>query len=211
MRQKFALYAAAALLGSGAASASPVEVTAPLQLAQVGQERRDVREERRELRDARDDLKDAKRDLRQADTPREQRRALEDLRDARREVQEEKRDVREERQELREALRPEVRTRVHRYVTTTRTNVVQVPSGFTVATGAVLPGNIVLQAFPADIGVTQYQYVIIGQQPVLVEPAFSTSAQNGAATGGTTSSRLPAWDPGPADHRGEPLRLVGNE
>ncbi len=92
------------------------------------------------------------------------------MRDTRREVQDEKRDVREERQELREALRPEVRTRVHRYVMTTRTNVVQVPSGFTVATGAVLPGNIVLQAFPADIGVTQYQYVIIGQQPVLVEP-----------------------------------------
>ena len=170
MRHKFALYAAAALLGSGGASASPVEATAPLQLAQVGQERRDVREERRELRDAQDDRRDAKRDLRQADTPREQRRALEDLQDARREVQEERRDVREERQELREALRPEVRTRVHRYVTTTRTNVVQVPTGFTVTTGAVLPGNIVLQAFPADIGVTQYQYVIIGQQPVLVEP-----------------------------------------
>ncbi len=171
MRQTLTLCAAVALLGSGAASASPIGATIPLQFAQVGQERRDVREERRELRDAQDDRRDARRDLRQADTPREQRRALEDLRDARREVQEERRDVREERRELREALlQPEVRTRVHRYVTTTRTNVVQVPTGFTVATGAVLPGNIVLQAFPAEIGVTQYQYVIIGQQPVLVEP-----------------------------------------
>jgi hypothetical protein len=170
MRRTFALYAATAFLSSGAASASPIEGPTPLQFAQIYQERRDVREERRELRDAQGDVRDARRDLRQADTPREYRRALEDLRDARREVREERRDVREERQELREALRPEVRTRVYHYVTTNRTNVVQVPTGFTVTTGAVLPGHIVLQAFPAAVGVTQYQYVVIGQQPVLVEP-----------------------------------------
>ena len=103
MRQKFALYAVVALLSSGAAPASPIEVAAPLQLAQGVQERRDVREEQRELRDARDDRGDARRDLRHADTPREQRRAVDDLRDARGDVRDERRDVREERQELRDA------------------------------------------------------------------------------------------------------------
>lgn len=130
MRTALITLVATAVLGSGAASASPIGATTPLQFAQAGQERRELREERREDR----------------------------------------RERREERQELREALQPEVRTRVHRYVTTTRSNVVEIPTGFTVTTGAILPGNIVLQAFPADVGVTEYQYVIIGQQPVLVEP-----------------------------------------
>jgi septal ring factor EnvC (AmiA/AmiB activator) len=200
MRHKFALDAAAALLGSGAASASPVEAIGPLQLAQYSQERREVLREQRDVRDAREDfrdargdlkdaqrdLRDAQRNLRQADTARERRLARENLRDAQREVREERRDFREERRDLleehrelrdardeyRDALmrRPEVRTRVHRYVTTTRTRIIQAPSGFTVATGAVLPGNIMLEAFPADVGLTEYRYVVIGQQPVIVEP-----------------------------------------
>ncbi len=187
MRIVVATFIVTTVLGSGGLSASPVGDTAPRQFAQLNEERRDVRREQRELRDAqgdlrdaRGDLKDAQRDLRQADTPRERQRARDDLRDARGEVREERRDVRqerrdvqEERRELRDArleLQPEVRTRVHRYVTTNRTRVVQVPSGFTVTTGAVLPGNIVLQSFPADVGLAQYQYVIIGQQPVIVEP-----------------------------------------
>lgn len=180
MRHTLALYATAVLLGSSAVSASPREAASGLQFAQVRQETRDVLEERRDLRDAQGDLNRARRDFRQADTPRERQMERRDLQDARRDVREERRDVLEERRDLRDArteqrrdalmLQPDVRTRVQRYVTTNRTRYVEVPYGFSVAPGAVLPGNIVLQAFPADVGLSQYQYVIIGQQSVLVEP-----------------------------------------
>lgn len=68
-------------------------------------------------------------------------------------------------------IQPEVRTKVRQYVTTSRPRAVTAPSGFTVSTGAVLPQAIELEAFPADVGVTQYRYVQIGGQTVLVEPS----------------------------------------
>jgi hypothetical protein len=68
-------------------------------------------------------------------------------------------------------IQPEVRTKVKQYVTTSKPKAVTAPSGFTVSTGAVLPSTIELEAFPADVGVTQYRYVQIGGQTVLVEPS----------------------------------------
>src|SRR3712207_4361447 len=59
-------------------------------------------------------------------------------------------------------IQPEVRTKVRQYVTTSKPKAVTAPSGFTVSTGAVLPSTIELEAFPADVGVTQYRYVQIG-------------------------------------------------
>jgi hypothetical protein len=67
-------------------------------------------------------------------------------------------------------IQPEVRTKVREYVTTNRSTSVAVPSGFTVSTGAVLPQSVELQSFPATVGVTQYRYVTMGNQTVLVDP-----------------------------------------
>ena len=68
-------------------------------------------------------------------------------------------------------IQPEVRTKVKEYVTTNRGTSVTAPSGFTVSTGAVLPQSIELQSFPATVGVTQYRYVTMGNQTVLVDPS----------------------------------------
>ena len=60
--------------------------------------------------------------------------------------------------------------RVRTYVVRQRPVSVTAPSGFTVTTGAVLPQTIQVQSFPADVGVTDYQYVVIGGETILVEP-----------------------------------------
>ena len=67
-------------------------------------------------------------------------------------------------------IQPEVRTKVKQYVTTSKPKAVTVPSGFTVTTGAVLPETVEVESFPSDVGVTQYRYVVFGDQTVLVEP-----------------------------------------
>ncbi len=67
-------------------------------------------------------------------------------------------------------IQPEVRTRVREYVTTSRPATVTAPSGFTVRRGVALPQTVELQSFPATVGVTQYRYVVIGGQTVLVDP-----------------------------------------
>ena len=66
-------------------------------------------------------------------------------------------------------IEPEVRTKVERYVTTSKPKAVSVPSGFTVSRGAVLPETVEVQSFPADVGVTQYRYSVVGDQTVLVD------------------------------------------
>jgi hypothetical protein len=60
--------------------------------------------------------------------------------------------------------------RVRTYVVKQKPASAAVPSGFTVTTGAVLPETVAVQSFPADVGVTDYRYVVIGGQTVLVEP-----------------------------------------
>jgi len=68
-------------------------------------------------------------------------------------------------------IQPEVRTRVREYVTTNRSAAVAAPSGFTVRRGVALPQSVELQTFPSTVGVTQYRYVVIGGQTVLVDPS----------------------------------------
>lgn len=67
-------------------------------------------------------------------------------------------------------IQPEVRTKVRQYVTTNKPRVVTAPSGFSVSVGATLPETVEVQSFPSDVGVTNYRYVSIGGQTVLVEP-----------------------------------------
>lgn len=65
-------------------------------------------------------------------------------------------------------LQPEMRTKVKQYVTTSKPKSVAVPSGITVRQGVKLPETVEIQAFPAEVGVTQYRYVVLGDQTVLV-------------------------------------------
>ena len=67
-------------------------------------------------------------------------------------------------------VQPEVRTKVRQYITTNQPRAVTAPSGFSVSVGATLPESIEVQSFPADVGVTNYRYVAIGDRTVLVEP-----------------------------------------
>jgi hypothetical protein len=45
------------------------------------------------------------------------------------------------------------------------------PAGFTVTTGAVLPETINLYTFPAENHWGRYEYTVVGDQRVLVDPA----------------------------------------
>ncbi len=65
-------------------------------------------------------------------------------------------------------IQPEVRTKVKQYVTTSKPKAVTVPSGFTVRRGVALPDAVEIQSFPADVGVTDYRYAVVGNQTVLV-------------------------------------------
>ena len=65
-------------------------------------------------------------------------------------------------------IQPEVQTKVKQYITTSKPKSVAVPSGFTIRQGVKLPETVEVQAFPADVGVTQYRYVVLGDQTVLV-------------------------------------------
>ena len=65
-------------------------------------------------------------------------------------------------------IQPEVRTKVRQYITTNKPKSVAVPSGFTVRRGVALPETIEVQSLPSDVGVTEYRYVVVGDQTVLV-------------------------------------------
>ncbi len=66
-------------------------------------------------------------------------------------------------------IQPEMRTRMRQYVTTNRAQAVEVPSGFTVRQGAMLPSTVRVQSFPAEMGMMQYRYVMMGNQTLLVD------------------------------------------
>jgi len=68
-------------------------------------------------------------------------------------------------------IQPEVRTKVKQYVTTSKPKAVTAPSGVTISKGTVLPETVEIQSFPADVGVTEYRYAVVGDQTVLVEPS----------------------------------------
>lgn len=67
-------------------------------------------------------------------------------------------------------VEPEVRTKVKQYVTTHRGKSVTAPAGVEIRAGATLPESIEIQSFPAEVGVTRYRYVSMGDRTVLVEP-----------------------------------------
>lgn len=42
------------------------------------------------------------------------------------------------------------------------------PPGFTVSVGATLPQDVPLYSFPAEVGVGNYRYAVVGRQVILV-------------------------------------------
>ena len=64
----------------------------------------------------------------------------------------------------------EQQSKIRAYVTKQKPASVTAPSGFTVSTGAVLPQSVELEAFPADVGVANYRYSVVGGRTVVVEP-----------------------------------------
>ena len=65
-------------------------------------------------------------------------------------------------------LTPEETTTVHEYITTQQVTPVEPPSGFEVSVGATLPDTIELHVPKIK---EKYDYVVIGNQTVLVEPS----------------------------------------
>lgn len=65
----------------------------------------------------------------------------------------------------------EQQAKVKAYITKEKVKSVAAPSGFTVQTGATLPAAVEVRTFPADVGVKQYSYAVIGDRTVLVEPS----------------------------------------
>ncbi len=65
-------------------------------------------------------------------------------------------------------ITPAQETAIKTYVTKEKRTSVAAPSGFTVATGAVLPSAVEVHTFPADVGVTGYSYSVVGGKTVLV-------------------------------------------
>ena len=68
-------------------------------------------------------------------------------------------------------ISPEVRTKVREYVVKEKRPSVAAPSGFSVSAGATLPQSVELHSFPADVGVTEYRYTVVGDLTVLVDPS----------------------------------------
>lgn len=45
------------------------------------------------------------------------------------------------------------------------------PNGMVVSRGTVLPQNVELRSFPADVGMTEYRYIVVGENLYLVSPS----------------------------------------
>jgi hypothetical protein len=61
-------------------------------------------------------------------------------------------------------------TQMHEYIVKEHRASIAPPPGFTVTAGAVLPGSVTLYNFPEERHWGQYEYTVIGDQPVLVDP-----------------------------------------
>jgi hypothetical protein len=48
---------------------------------------------------------------------------------------------------------------------------VVLPEGVTISRGDVVPSSVELHAFPSDVGMTQYRYIVIGSNMYLVSPS----------------------------------------
>jgi hypothetical protein len=67
------------------------------------------------------------------------------------------------------SIAPEQRTKIREFVTKEQRASVPAPSGFSVGVGATLPQTVEVYPFPADVGVTQYRYSVVGGQTVIVD------------------------------------------
>jgi len=67
-------------------------------------------------------------------------------------------------------LTPDETTTVHEYITTQKVTPVEPPSGFEISVGATLPDTVEVHALDVPQIKTKYDYVVIGNQTVLVEP-----------------------------------------
>lgn len=59
---------------------------------------------------------------------------------------------------------------IRNYWRTARPTAVVLPSGVVVSRGAVIPSGVELRAFPDDVGMTQYRYIVVGDSMYLVNP-----------------------------------------
>ena len=54
---------------------------------------------------------------------------------------------------------------IRSYWQSQRPAAVVLPNGMTVDRGTVLPGTVELRSFPANVGMTEYRYVVVGDNP----------------------------------------------
>ena len=66
------------------------------------------------------------------------------------------------------ALTPEQLQRVKEHVAKERRAPAAAPAGFTVTRGAALPQGLQAYAFPAEVGVPNYRYAVVGNQVLLI-------------------------------------------
>ncbi|MGN6469991.1 MAG: DUF1236 domain-containing protein [Rhizobiaceae bacterium] len=67
-------------------------------------------------------------------------------------------------------ISPEQETVIHKYITTHEAAPVELPSGFDLAVGAVIPQDVKLHVIESPDLDTKYEYVVVGNRTVLVEP-----------------------------------------
>jgi hypothetical protein len=67
-------------------------------------------------------------------------------------------------------IAPAEETQMREYIVKEHRASIAPPPGFTVTTGAVLPETVNLYSFPPDHNWGHYEYTVIGDQPVLVDP-----------------------------------------
>lgn len=65
----------------------------------------------------------------------------------------------------------EQQTMIRDYWRRTPHAAVQMPNGVNVSSGDTLPDSVELRPLPNDMGMTQYRYVVVGQNLYLVNPA----------------------------------------
>ncbi|HEV2189003.1 MAG TPA: DUF1236 domain-containing protein [Stellaceae bacterium] len=68
-------------------------------------------------------------------------------------------------------ISPADETEMRNYIVREHRAVIAPPPGFTVTNGAVLPEAIDLYSFPAERPWGRYEYTVIGDQSVVVDPA----------------------------------------
>jgi hypothetical protein len=66
------------------------------------------------------------------------------------------------------ALSPEQLQRVKEHVAKEKRDPATAPAGFTVTRGAALPQGLQAYAFPAEVGVPNYRYAVVGNQVLLI-------------------------------------------